>query len=312
MSKSELTAAIGANLEFDKDLAPLTSFRTGGRARYFLTARSTDQVAHAAKAARTLGLPCFFLGGGSNVLVSDDGYDGLVIKVDVGGLKLIGNTDVESGAGEMLQALVDFATDHALTGLEFASGIWGTVGGAICGNAGAFGGEIGAVVKEIELIDSLGSVKRVGADYGGFGYRTSRFKTSGDVVTGASFHLRPGQATAIEARCDEIQALRRSKHPVEGHSAGCFFKNIPDPEQEHGKIPAGRLLEEAGAKQVTVGGARVFEKHANIIVNTGGASSREISRLAAILRHKVFQKFGIKLEEEIIRLGHFDKEDLAY
>ena len=119
------------------------------------------------------------------------------------------------------------------------------------------------------------------------------------------FKLEKGDVGQIRQRIDEILALRREKHPVEGRSAGCFFKNIPDSQQPHGKIPAGRLLEEIGAKQMAVGGARVFENHANIIVNTGSATSKDILALARILKKKVYEKFGIMLEEEVVQLGKF-------
>jgi UDP-N-acetylmuramate dehydrogenase len=300
-----MTTLFGPKLEFNKGLAPFTSFKTGGSARYFISTQTVDDVAQAVKAAKKLNLPYFFLGGGSNLLVSDQGYDGLIIRIDVRGLKLIGKVEVECGAGEELAALVDFAAENSLSDLEFASGIWGTVGGAVYGNAGAFGGDIGSVVTEVTLIDNEGEVKTVGPEYCRFGYRDSYLKTSGEAIVKARFKLKKGDAGQIRQRIDEILALRRDKHPVDGRSAGCFFKNIPDPSQPHGKVPAGRLLEEVGAKRMAVGGARVFEKHANIIVNTGSAMSDDIRKLADLLKKKVYEKFGVKLQEEITQLGKF-------
>ncbi|MEW5993643.1 MAG: UDP-N-acetylmuramate dehydrogenase, partial [Candidatus Zixiibacteriota bacterium] len=265
-----------------------------------------EEVVRAVKAARSINLPCFILGGGSNLLVSDKGFDGLVVRVEVPGLKLLGQNEIECGAGESLQALVDFATENSLTGLEFASGIWGTVGGAIYGNAGAYGGEIGSVVTQVTLVDRDGKIKQADQDYCRFGYRDSYLKQSGEVVTRARIQLRKGDQDEIRRKSREIQAIRIQRHPVKGYSAGCFFKNIPDSSQEHGKIPAGRLLEEVGAKQMSLGGAKVWDKHANIIVNTGTATSADIRRLADILKQKVYAKFGIKLEEEVIHLGPFD------
>jgi UDP-N-acetylmuramate dehydrogenase len=300
-----MTTLFGPKLEFNKRLAPFTSFKTGGSARYFISTQTVDDVAQAVKAAKKLNLPYFFLGGGSNLLVSDQGYDGLIIRIDVRGLKLIGKVEIECGAGEELAALVDFAAENSLSNLEFASGIWGTVGGAVYGNAGAFGGDIGSVVTEVTLIDNEGEVKTVGPEYCRFGYRDSYLKTSGEAIVKARFKLKKGDAGQIRQRIDEILALRRDKHPVDGRSAGCFFKNIPDPSQPHGKVPAGRLLEEVGAKRMAVGGARVFEKHANIIVNTGSAMSDDIRKLADLLKKKVYEKFGVKLQEEITQLGKF-------
>jgi len=300
-----MTVLFGSKLEFDKGLAPFTSFKTGGSARYFISAQTIDDVAQAVRAAKKLNLPHFFLGGGSNLLVSDQGYDGLIVSIDVLGLELIGEVEIECGAGEELAALVDFATENSLSGIEFASGIWGTVGGAVYGNAGAFGGDIGSVIVEVTLVDSQGEVKTVGPEYCRFGYRDSYLKTSGEAIVKARFKLKKGDTSHIRQKIDKILTLRRDKHPVEGRSAGCFFKNIPDPSRPHGRVPAGRLLEEVGAKRMAVGGARVFEKHANIIVNTGSATSQDIRKLADMLKKKVYEKFGVKLKEEVIQLGKF-------
>jgi UDP-N-acetylmuramate dehydrogenase len=305
MSRSAMMALLGPKLEFNKGLASFTCFKTGGSARYFLSAQTVDDVARTVKAAKKLKLPCFFLGGGSNLLVSDQGYDGLIVRIDVLGIELIGEVEIECGAGVELAALVEFAAENSLSGLEFASGIWGTIGGAVYGNAGAFGGDIGAVVTEVTLVDGEGEVKTVGPEYCRFDYRDSYLKTSREAIVKVRFKLKKGDNSQIRRKIDEILALRRDRHPVEGRSAGCFFKNIPDPNRPHQKIPAGRLLEEVGAKRMAIGGARVFEKHANIIVNTGSATSNDIWRLADMLKKKVYEKFGVKLEEEVIQLGKF-------
>ena len=300
-----LLGAFGPNLEFARELAPLTSYKTGGRARYFYSALSGSEVTRAIEAARRLQIAHFVLGGGTNLLVSDDGYDGLVIKVDVVGLKIRDETIIEVGAGEELMALVDFATENSVTGMEFAAGIWGSVGGAIYGNAGAFGGEIGNVIESIRLVDHDGTLKTVGPDYCRFAYRDSYLKVTHEVVVDARIRLARGDKTAIAAKVTDILNQRDGKHPNDGMSAGCFFKNIPDAREKYGKLPAGRLLEEIGAKQIAVGGARVFERHANIIVNSGTATSRDIRALADILKAKVKEKFGIELQEEVQQLGKF-------
>ncbi len=300
-----LLGAFGPNLEFARELAPLTSYRTGGRARYFYSARSGSEVTRAIESARRLHIPHFVLGGGTNLLVSDDGYDGLVIKVDVVGLKIRDEATIEVGAGEELMALVDFATENSVTGMEFAAGIWGSVGGAIYGNAGAFGGEIGNVIESIRLVDHDGTLKTVGPDYCKFAYRDSYLKVTHEVVVDARIKLTLGDKKAIAAKVQDILNQRDGKHPNDGMSAGCFFKNIPDAREKYGKLPAGRLLEEIGAKQIAIGGARVFERHANIIVNSGTATSRDIRALADILKAKVKEKFGIELQEEVQQLGKF-------
>ncbi|HUV31253.1 MAG TPA: UDP-N-acetylmuramate dehydrogenase [Acidobacteriota bacterium] len=300
-----LVAAFGPNLQFARDLAPLTSFKTGGRARYFVSANTAGEIARAVVGAGRLGIPFFLLGGGSNVLVSDEGFGGLVIKVDVRGMKLLPGHAIESGAGEDLMTLVDFATANSLTGLEFAAGIWGSVGGAICGNAGAFGGEIGSVVAEITLVDRQGEIKTVTPEYCRFGYRDSLLKSTGEVVVTVRLRLEPGEPSAIRSRVDEILNQREIRHPVTGKSAGCFFKNIPDPSQPNGKLAAGKLLEEAGAKDLSVGDARVFDLHANIIVNDGEATSKDIRALADKMKESVSRKFGIELQDEVIQVGEF-------
>ncbi len=302
---SALIDLIGSQVECNKGLAEFSSFRTGGAAKYFFTARTVEEVVRAVKAAQKLDLPSFFLGGGSNILVSDKGYDGLVIRIAVMCMERLGEAEVKAGAGEPLAALVDFAAENSLTGLEFATGIWGTVGGAVYGNAGAYGSDMSAVVSQVTVVDRKGNVKNVDNRYCEFGYRDSVFKRNGDAIVEVFFKLAGGDADTIVKRMEEIKALRRGKHPRSEPSAGCFFKNIEDASQPHGKIPAGRLLEEIGAKNMSVGGAKVFENHANIIVNTGSATSQDIRRLADLLKKKVFETFGIMLEEEVIQLGEF-------
>jgi len=301
---TNLLATFGPNLEFGKNLASLTSYRTGGKARYFLSATSADEVARGIQAARRLGIPSYVIGGGSNLLVSDAGYDGLIIKVDVSGMRLADPTTIECGAGEDLMALVDFATQNELAGLEFAAGIWGSVGGAIYGNAGAYGGEIGTILRSAIVVSPEGVVKEVGRDYCRFAYRDSYLKVTHEVVVTASFGLSKGDKIAIESRVKEVLASREQKHPNE-LTAGCFFKNIPDPKEPHGKLPAGRLLEQVGVKELSVGGAKVYEKHANIIVNTGSATSQDIRKLADIMKQRVKDRFGIELQEEVQQLGTF-------
>jgi len=295
----------GDRLEHHVALSQFTSFRTGGNARYFVRCTSAEQLVEALKLASTLEIDTFLLGGGSNLLVSDSGFDGLVIKVDIRGLSQPEPKLIESGAGEDLMALVDFASECSLTGLEFAAGIWGSVGGAIYGNAGAYGGQIGNVVKDLTLIDRGGSMRTVDSDYCQFGYRDSHLKRSGEIVSTVRFALTAGNRDEIVSKVNEIVAIREAKFPPEGLSAGCFFKNIPDPTQPHGKLPAGKLLEEAGAKELSVGGAVVYRGHANVILNSGSATSQDIAELADILKKKVLEKFGIMLEEEVIRIGHF-------
>jgi UDP-N-acetylmuramate dehydrogenase len=155
------------------------------------------------------------------------------------------------------------------------------------------------------VVGDDGRTKILSTEDCGFSYRHSALKESSDIIVTARFKLTPGDRDKIQARVDEILAAREGKHPVEGRSAGCFFKNIPDPDAEHGKLPAGRLLDEAGAKELKVGGARVYEKHANIIVNSGNASSKDIRQLADMMKKRVFDRFGVELQEEVQQIGRF-------
>ena len=305
ISNRQMLDAFGPGLEFGKHLAKFTTFKTGGPAKYFLKVHSAQDTSNAVRTARKLNVPFYLIGGGSNLLISDHGIDGLVVKVDVRGLEIVHETDILCGAGEDLMALINFAADNGLTGLEFASGIWGTVGGAIFGNAGAYGGEIKDVTREITLVDITGSINKVDRDYCKFTYRGSNLKVSKEIVIDTYFELKKGDKKQIREKIDEILHIRGTKHPVEGNSAGSFFKNIPDPTQPYGKLPAGKLLDEVGCKGLSVGGAKVFEKHANIIINAGNATSGDIRKLADIMKQRVLDKFGIILEEEVIQLGQF-------
>jgi len=300
-----LLGAFGPDLKFGHPLAQLTSFRTGGDAKYFLGVQTVEEVVRAILAARRLSLQYFVIGGGTNLLVSDEGYDGLVIRVEVTGKSLVSPTEIECGAGESLIELVDYAAENSLAGMEFAAGIWGTVGGAIAGNAGAYGGEIGSVINSLVLVDESGEIKTVGPEYCRFAYRHSRLRETGEVVISARFKLRLDAQKQIRRRVQDILTSREDKHPTQGLSAGCFFRNIPDPEEPHGKLAAGRMLDEVGAKQLRVGGAHVYEKHANIIVNDGNATSKDIRQLADIMKKKVLERFGVELHEEVRLLGRF-------
>ncbi len=294
----------GERLMINRPLADLNTFGTGGPARLFVEVSTTEELSDIIRLASGLEIPVFMLGGGSNLLVSDSGFDGLVIGNRIMGLKQKGDL-IESGAGEKLEDLISFAAENELSGLEFAAGIWGTVGGAIFGNAGAYGGEIGQLLVSAQLVDRQGNIKTVESDYLEFSYRSSKLKETGESVCRATFALKKGKKDAIKGKIDEILTLRRKKLPYGQKTAGCIFKNIPRDEEKFGKLSAGRLLDEANAKKLKVGDARVFENHANILVNDGSAKSEDIKKLVDLMKAKVKEKFGIELREEIILLGDF-------
>jgi len=289
-------------LEFDEPLGPYTTFGIGGPADYFIRASDAETFARAHNAARELGLRCFILGGGSNVLIGDEGFRGLVIKSDLGEILQDGER-VTVGSGVGLDDLVDWAADHDLAGLAFAAGIAGTVGGAIYGNAGCYGREIGDLVHEITILTPSGELKVVDRNYCGFAYRHSRLKETRDIVLTVTLQLSPGEGKSLHSEALEHRQHRAGRHPVSGCSAGCFFKNIEDPAAKHGKISAGELLDTVGAKQEREGGATVHEGHANILINSGGATARDVLTLARRLRARVKDQMGYELQREIIFLG---------
>ena len=289
----------------DVSLADFSSFGVGGPADVLAVAHTTSELQGLIRCANELAVPFVLIGGGTNLLVADRGIRGLVIKNEIMGMRVSGNR-ITAGAGEEFLDLIKTATRASLTGFEFAAGIWGTVGGAIYGNAGAYGNEICDVLVECEVMDRAGDIRVEPASYFEFVYRGSKLKRTHEIVLSATVELKPGDQTAIQARVDEILAMRAEKHPRIPNSAGSFFKNIPDSTQPYGKLPAGKLLDAVGAKGMTVGGARVFEKHANILVNYGGATAQDIRRLADTLKRLAFERHGILLEEEVVVLGEFD------
>ena len=242
------------------------------------------------------------MGGGSNLLVADAGIPEAV-------LRMVSNRPDcrwEQGlicvtAGTALDALAQYAAEEGVAGLGFASGIPGTVGGGICGNAGAFGTALGDVLERVEVLTRAGEVQAMSRQQLQFGYRGSSLADTGEVVTRAWFRVMPGDRARRLAEREEILAARWAKHPdwrVQP-TAGSFFKNLP-PETAGGpRRAAGRLLEQAGAKQMREGGAYVFEKHANMVIAGTGATARDVVRLAARMAAAVKEKFGFKLEPEV-------------
>lgn len=297
-------ASYGEPVRRDESLAAYTTFRTGGPADLYVEVASTMKLVEAIRLAVELAIPYFVIGEGSNLLVSDDGYRGLIIRNQIMGLA-VENRELVAGAGERLDRAVDYATEHSLTGLEFAAGIWGTVGGAVCGNAGASGSQMSSVLDRAELVDRQGNIRIEPLTYFEFAYRYSRLKQTGETVSRSWFCLESGSRIDIARRTEEIRLSRCQKHPVQPCSAGCFFRNIENLDQPNGKLSAGKLLDEVGAKRLRVGAAAVFDRHANILINAGGASSRDIRQLADILKARVKERFNVDLQEEVICLGNF-------
>lgn len=296
------TKPLAARLRRDVPLGPLTTLKIGGPADWYYPAQSVDELALVMTVAREHNLPYTLLGDGSNVLISDLGVRGLVIHNRADKIERHGD-NLYSEAGALLSALVDRSRDESLTGLEFASGIYGSVGGAVFGNAGAYGKSIADVLIDIEVLTREGERQHLPAGEMEFVYRQSGCARNGWVVLACEVALIPGDQKAIAAEIERIISVRATKLPADLPSAGSYFKNIEDPTAEFGKVPAGKLLEAVGAKSLRVGGAGIYEKHANVIVNLGGATAHDVLALAELMKAKVKEAYGIELHNEVRFMG---------
>ncbi len=278
----------------NEPLAKHTSFRIGGPAELMVFPSNRDELQTALRCAAEAGEKPRILGAGTNILAPDEGVRGLVVclRDTFMGLTLLDDTHIEAMSGMTLAKTAMFAARNGLSGLEFAHGIPGTVGGAIYMNAGAYGGEIRDVAIETEFMRLDGTVERVSGQAQGFGYRTSAFQRREGVIVSAAFALKPGNETEIREKIYELNQRRRDSQPLELPSAGSTFKR---PKEGY----AAALIEQAGLKGFTVGGAQVSEKHAGFVVNRGGATAADVLRLIDAVRERVLQTSGIELEPEV-------------
>lgn len=294
----------------NEPLAAFTSIGIGGPAKRLIEISDPDDLPALARDMAFARVPWRLLGGGSNVLVDDAGCDELVVVFRTGGQTIKVEDELITAAGGVsLKDLVDASVRAGLADLSFAAGIPGTVGGAVYGNAGAFGLQLGDILESALLMDKNGKTFRHGPSELDFAYRRSNLKTSGHVLLEASFRLKAEGLSAeqserdgVRARIREILALRKSKHPDPERtpSAGSFFKNLEPTSAADRRQAAGAFLEQVGAKEMKVGQAAVFHKHANIIINRGGASCADILELARSMRRAVQERFGLSLEREVI------------
>lgn len=293
-----LFETLGQNLKQNEKLAPYTTFGIGGEALFFYVAKKTEDLIQAVQIAKEGRIPFFVLGGGSNVLVSDSGFKGLVIKNKCNQI-LLSDKEITCQSGAFLDDLISLGCENSLSGMEFAAGIPGTVGGAVYGNAGALGKAVGDLLTEAVILNSQGKIEKVEKEYFEFGYRESKLKKTKDLLLSATFKLMKGEKEEIKKGIQKNLEERRRRLPQKEKSAGCFFKNVV----ENGKkISAGFLLEQVDAKKIKEGDAAVFDKHANILINLGKAKSEEVRKIADLLKRKVKEKFGIDLEEEVVYL----------
>ncbi len=298
----QLPGKFATRIRRDVPLAEYTTFGIGGPAQLLAEIESTDDLAELIGSARAAGIKTTILGEGSNLLIGDRGIKGLVIVNRCRSLARDGKR-ITAEAGAHLNDLVDFAVAEGLAGLEKLAGIPGSIGGAVVGNAGAYGQSIADVLEGVRVLDTDSRTIDLSGEQLGFAYRTSRLKTSGEIVLDIRLILSPADSAVLRKSADEIIARRDAKLPPGDICAGSYFKNIEDPSAPYGKIAAGRLLEEAGAKSFTVGQAAVSDRHANVIVNLGGASAADVLALAEKMKVAVFDKFGVELEEEVRFLG---------
>ncbi len=304
-------------------LAGHTTFKIGGPARWFFIAKNTEEIKKAISMAKELNLDSFILGGGSNVLVSDKGFNGLIIKIKNSKFKIQNSKIIYAEAGMNLGKLVEYSVSKGLTGLEWAAGIPGTIGGAICGNTGAFGKSISEVVTEAQVLvcDKKNNikVKKYNNKDCKFAYRDSIFKRNKNlIIVVAKIQLEKGDKEKSQQMISEYLGQRRESQPLEYPSAGSVFKNLkfeienlkllnkyPQLKRfsKHGMIPAGWLIEECGLAGKKIGSAMVSEKHANFIVNLGKAKAEDVVILISLIKQKIRNKFGIQLQEEIEYIG---------
>lgn len=300
-------------------LAPLTTFKVGGKARYYSEASGALELAEAYDYAEKHKLPLFVMGGGSNVLFSDQGFSGMVVRIVDGGIR-VDNDRITSGAGVPLFNVVWAAKDAELVGIEKLAGIPGSFGGAVRGNAGAFGVEIGNVITVVKALDRhTGMVHEYHQSECQFSYRSSLFKRKPNlVILSAEIRLvSGGNKGELERLIKETVATREAKHPQDAKCAGSFFMN-PLVHDEHllkefekdtgnkpkdGKLPAGWLIDHVGLRGKEIGGAQVSPKHPNYLLNTGTATAEDIVTLASLIKTKVRDELHVKLQEEVQYVG---------
>ena len=276
-----------------------TTFRIGGPAEVFVMPGNLEEVQRILEICRTEDLPYFILGNGSNLLVSDKGYQGVVVQLyrNFGQIR-VEDSRIHAQAGALLSGIAAAAREASLTGFEFAGGIPGTLGGAVVMNAGAYGGEMKDVLKEVTVLTPEGGVLTLQADELHMGYRTSVVKEAGYIVLEAVLSLAKGDPEAIRSRMQELAGMRSSKQPLSYPSAGSTFKR---PEGYF----AGKLIMDSGLRGYQVGGAQVSEKHCGFVINAGNATAEDVCRLMADVQRIVREKFGVTLEPEVKFLGEF-------
>jgi UDP-N-acetylmuramate dehydrogenase len=283
----------------DEPMKSHTTFRVGGPADYFVTPQTAEEVAKVIETCTQEKVPYYIVGNGSNLLVSDKGYEGVIIQIykQMNQVKVEG-AQIHAQAGALLSMIAKRALDAELTGFEFAAGIPGTLGGACVMNAGAYGGEMKDVLKSVTVLTDKGEVKTLAKEELELGYRTSVIAKKGYIVLEAVLELQKGEKEKIQAVMDDLKERRVTKQPLEYPSAGSTFKR---PEGYF----AGKLIQDAGLRGFQVGGAQVSEKHCGFVINKDQATASDVMNLMNQVSDKVYEEFGVRLQPEVKRLGEF-------
>lgn len=296
---SRLSAALPAlEIRENEPMSEHCSFKIGGPARLMLLPSSAEEAASALAILRSSGAQVLIVGSCTNLLIPDEGYPGAVVRMSkpASSMELLDAARIRAQAGATLNALAVFAAQHELTGLEFAHGIPGSVGGGVAMNAGAYGGEMRDVLESAEYVDKDGAIRTLSGDALGLSYRHSAFSDTDKLITSAVFRLTPGDGEAVRARMNELIEKRRASQPLDMPSAGSTFKR---PKTGY----AAALIDEAGLKGLRVGGAMVSTKHAGFVVNAGGATYSDVIELMREVRRRVYEFSGVLLEPEVKIIG---------
>jgi UDP-N-acetylmuramate dehydrogenase len=296
-------AGFSGNIQFDIPLAPLTWYRIGGPASALIEIGNIDDLISVKSTIGQLEIPWTLIGGGANLLVSDNGYKGVVVKLTGPFSNIavdVGKMQITAGSSSSLPTLVREGADIGFRGIERLTGIPGSVGGAIYMNAGTYGEYIGSLIESVEVLTNENAVATLASQQCEFAYRTSRFQKTGEIILGAIFKSEKIDPDKIKTEIDRRLQRRRDTQPVDIPSCGCVFRN-----PEVGK-PAGNLIQDAGLKGMVKGGAKISDKHANFFVNTGNATASDILFLMAVARKRIRDLYGIILDTEVELVG-FDK-----
>jgi len=295
-------------VKLNESLAKHTTFKIGGSARFLVIVEDREKIIGLLNFLSTEGISYFILGGGSNLLFSDDNFDGVVLKIKNEKIKMQ-NGEVEVEAGAQLGAVLALTLKNNLTGMEWAAGVPGTIGGAVRGNAGAFGSDMAGNVDRVEVWRD-GEVVSLSKEECNFAYRSSGLKKDGSIILRVWFKFPVGDRQEIMAKVQKNLLARQGKFPP-FPSAGCFFKNVkldkwpgkkedlPSIFLERGTVPAGWLVEQSGCGSLSSGGAKVDASHCNFVVNVDKATQSDVLKLVEIVKEKVYNKFGVELEQEV-------------